>query len=914
MKSRTLKKSGRRTLLSREWLSQLEGRQLLAIDGPVFRWSSTATDGATGTVGTPINLTWNIVPDGTTIPVDSRYTSGAAGSNFNSVTAPIGNFTPLIAQSLARWSQFSGLNYTRAGSDDGAPLDSSNPGQLGVRADIRIGARSGFLTDNTLAYNNFSFDGGDMVFNSVHWGFTASQQWYFALLGGTPNTRFLNVTMHEHGHGIGLTHVDPQNGSKLMEPVLSTNFYGPQFDEIRRAQFLYGDPYEKTGTNNRGRNDTFATASDLGVLSNGNLTLSNWGNANEPTQPRSISGTSDVDFLSFTLAGGLKRNVTFTVSPFGPSYDVAPQDGTPQTFNASQVGDLTLGLFNSAGVQVASVNATSYGGNEVISVPDLPAGTYFLRVGASQVSNITNAPAQAYNVTANISNYTPVAPTAVRLAPEADSGYSTTDGITNIATPVILGSGSPGDTVAVTLRNNLLGLSTPITSAVVGPDGTFRVPFANPLTTDGTWTIEAYTIYNGVNSATATSFFPIVLDRVLQPVSAVAMLNADDSGQFNNDGVTNVNAPRFTFSTGESVLAQGSAPGQVTTSQFLVTSAGGFVGKMFSLPFADGAYTVTVNVADLAGNSAVRTVDIYIDTVAFAPTNYRLFFDDDTGRSAGDLITRITNPRFQFNGGDATLRDYTITAQLNGNPVQTITTTGQTFSQWATLADGTYTVQLTLRDRAGNTAAGTSSMKIDTQAPSLPTFAGFSANPLQRVTAQFSELVVFSAGALEVTHIASGQTYTMTTAVGGEAFTPTFTAELTPNGTGGVTGALDRDGTYRVNRYNGTVADVAGNPLAATTPWFNFSFLRADFNEDGRVNFDDLLILAANYNQSSRSHALGDANYNQVVNFDDLLILAAAYNTSVSGAGTGPANAPIGTPPNPASGDDDGESPSSVLA
>jgi serralysin len=914
------KKSVRRLLDTREWLSQLEGRQLLAIDGTVSRWSNTATDGPTGTTGTPINLTWNIVPDGTTIPQASDssgpLTSGSAGSTFNSVTAPIGNFTPLLAQSFAKWSQFAGLTYTRASSDDGATLGSSTSGQLGVRADIRIGARSGFTNNNVLAYNDFPSSGGDMVFNSVHWDFTADQQWYFALLGGVPNTRFLNTTMHEHGHGLGLAHEEPTNGSKLMEPYLNTGFYGPQFDDIRRAQYLYGDPYEKTGANNRGGNNTFATASDLGVLANGNLTLSNWGDANSPSQARSISGTSDVDFLSFNLTGGLKRNVTFTLTPFGPSYQIAPQTTpatTPQTLDASRIGNLTFGLFNSAGIQLASVDATSYGGNEVISIPDLPAGTYYLRVGASQVSNITNAAAQAYNVTATIANYTPVAPTSVRLAPEADSGQSSTDGITNIATPIILGSGSPGDTVVVTLRNNLLGLTTPITSAVVGVDGTFRVPFANPLTTDGTWTIEAYTTYNGVNSATATSFFPVVLDRVLQPVSAVTMLTADDSGQFSNDGLTNVNAPRFTFSSGESVLAQASAPGQVTTSQFLVTSAGGFVGKMFSLPFADGAYTVTVSVMDLAGNSAVRTVSIYVDTVAFAPSNYRLFFDDDTGRSAGDLITRITNPRFQFNASDATLRDFTITAIRNGTPVQTVVTNGPTFSQWSPLADGTYVVQVRLRDVAGNTATGSSSMTIDTQAPGLPTFAGFTASPQQQVTAQFSELMVFSAGALEVTHIPSGQTYTMTTPLGTEDFTPTFTAEVTPNGSGGFTGSLDRDGTYRVTRFNGGIADVAGNALAATTPWFNFSFLRADFNEDGTVNFDDLLILAANYNQSGRTHAVGDADYSQVVNFDDLLILAAAYNTSVSGVGVGPANAPIGTPPDAPAGDDEGDSPSSVL-
>jgi hypothetical protein len=35
-----------------------------------------------------------------------------------------------------------------------------------------------------------------------------------------------------------------RNQTKLMEPFLSTNFYGPQHDDILGAQTLYGDDYE----------------------------------------------------------------------------------------------------------------------------------------------------------------------------------------------------------------------------------------------------------------------------------------------------------------------------------------------------------------------------------------------------------------------------------------------------------------------------------------------------------------------------------------------------------------------------------------------------------------------------------------------------------------------------------------------
>jgi hypothetical protein len=58
-----------------------------------------------------------------------------------------------------------------------------------------------------------------------------------------------------------------------------------------------------------------------------------------------------------------------------------------------------------------------------------------------------------------------------------------------------------------------------------------------------------------------------------------------------------------------------------------------------------------------------------------------------------------------------------------------------------------------------------------------------------------------------------------------------------------------------------------------------------DANADDSVNFDDLLLLAANYNQSTGvSWEKGDFTRDGTVNFDDLLVLAANYNTSFSGS------------------------------
>ncbi len=60
--------------------------------------------------------------------------------------------------------------------------------------------------------------------------------------------------------------------------------------------------------------------------------------------------------------------------------------------------------------------------------------------------------------------------------------------------------------------------------------------------------------------------------------------------------------------------------------------------------------------------------------------------------------------------------------------------------------------------------------------------------------------------------------------------------------------------------------------------------LAGDATLDGTVNFDDLLNLAANYNQSGKSWGQGDSTYDGTVNFDDLLKLAANYNQTITGS------------------------------
>jgi hypothetical protein len=74
---------------------------------------------------------------------------------------------------------------------------------------------------------------------------------------------------------------------------------------------------------------------------------------------------------------------------------------------------------------------------------------------------------------------------------------------------------------------------------------------------------------------------------------------------------------------------------------------------------------------------------------------------------------------------------------------------------------------------------------------------------------------------------------------------------------------------FQLNPANGGVALVAMNDAVSTR-------IPGDTNDDGKVDFTDLLTLAQHYNQDG-TFSTGDFNLDGTVDFTDLLTLAQHY-------------------------------------
>ncbi|MBU0509458.1 matrixin family metalloprotease [bacterium] len=339
-----------------EWEARIFGDR--ALDFRIGdRWQYTATNGYTGSPGSPITLTYSFIPDGVTI-------DGSPSQLFSRLNSLFGNpqaWQQQFALVFERWSEVSGITYVHV-TDDGANFGAA--GSLGSRGDVRIGSISIDGPSNVLAYN-FYPDQGDMVLDaSENWGAQAG------------NYIFLrNIAAHEHGHGWGLAHVCPANSTKLLEPFYSSAFDGPQHDDIRAAVRNYGDRFEPN-------NDAF-NATELGIFQR-DTTITEIG----------LNSVVDQDWWYFEIPNGFGFNLT--VQPIGRTYLEGAQngDGSCQAgtlINTLDDLNLDVFLYDATGSTVlAQSNTRPAGQSEQIYRFDTPpgGGAYQANVIGSQADNV----------------------------------------------------------------------------------------------------------------------------------------------------------------------------------------------------------------------------------------------------------------------------------------------------------------------------------------------------------------------------------------------------------------------------------------------------------------------------------------------------------------------------------------------
>lgn len=377
--------------------------------------------------GSPVEVTWSLVPDGTRI--SDRFASLSLTSDmFERMDAQFANvggraaWVGEIEKAFDRYSELTGISFRRVSVsgkpwDDGASQSFSKSDGSSTRGQIRIGMAPIDGSGGYVGWNFLPSGGGDMTLDSTeNW-----LRW--------PNfLTFRNSFMHELGHGLGLDHMCSSTDSFLMEPRILNTYDGPQHDDIRGFQRLYGDAAEP--------NDSDNLAVSIGSISSGGFL--SFGPAAPPAIEAgsviSLRDSADEDW--FAVSVGATDNLSITVRPLGFVYDDGNQassgscgDG-PDIDSASAV-DLRVEFYSggSRPKLLASADASGPGLAETLGGLSISTGgEHLIRVSAGRDGG-SSPQLYAIELAAPTAALCDADLTTTGATLETENGYLTPDGI-----------------------------------------------------------------------------------------------------------------------------------------------------------------------------------------------------------------------------------------------------------------------------------------------------------------------------------------------------------------------------------------------------------------------------------------------------------------------------------------------------
>jgi outer membrane protein OmpA-like peptidoglycan-associated protein len=414
-----------------------------------------------------------------------------------------------------------------------------------------------------------------------------------------------------------------------------------------------------------------------------------------------------------------------------PDLETASDTGTSSTDNLTYDSTPTISITGQSTGDVVTLTASKSGAADATcsytvgvstscTLPALSDGTWSVSASITDLAGNTGMTQQ---LSMTVDSTPPAAPPAPDLLPASDTGSSSTDNVTNDATPAISGLGAAdGDTVAVTATKSGGGTvaCSYVKSASVNSCDL-------PTMTDGSWAISTTNTDPAGNVSPSSTPLNMTLDTVAPSAPAAPdLVAASDTGTSNSDNLTSDSTPSMSggfVPDGSTVTINGrKADGSTVSCSYVASST---VTSCDLPTMSDGTWSMSATVADPAGNvsTAGPSLDISIDaTPPSAPSTPDLLPASDSGTSNTDNITSDSTPDVSIPGAVVGDTVAVVATSPTGKTVICTYVLTATVSSCTlgTLTDGSWKVVGTVTDPAGNTspASGALDLTIDTTAPS----------------------------------------------------------------------------------------------------------------------------------------------------------------------------------------------------
>ncbi|EBJ1007647.1 Ig-like domain repeat protein, partial [Salmonella enterica] len=293
-----------------------------------------------------------------------------------------------------------------------------------------------------------------------------------------------------------------------------------------------------------------------------------------------------------------------------------------------------------------------------------------------------------------------------------DTGLDNTDHIINEKRPALTGTAAPYSIVKLYIDNAL------VTEVRTNKDGVWDYTLKpDQSLADGDHKITATVEDIAGNIAHSDAFLLSVDTTISIPVVS---LSPDSESGILDDNLTNIPKPTLILRNIDSDVRNVQVWDAISNTQIGIATqqSNGTWTYTFTSDLIDGLHQVYVKAEDIAGNKVTGpTFDFTIDTTLSIPV-ISLIAKDDTG-VADDNITNINKPDFIISGIDSDAHRVVVQVTHNGVNEQIVLTQdggNWVFTPASTWDDGSYTLQVTVEDEAGNIRQSTPlTVKVDTQ-------------------------------------------------------------------------------------------------------------------------------------------------------------------------------------------------------
>ncbi|WP_182422141.1 Ig-like domain-containing protein [Aureimonas sp. ME7] len=412
-------------------------------------------------------------------------------------------------------------------------------------------------------------------------------------------------------------------------------------------------------------------------------------------------------------------DTTAPAAPTSPMLNGASDSGSSSTdgvtrvvtpvFNGSAEAGSTVTLYDTDGATVVATAQVNGIGEWSAANSALAEGAHTLTAKATDAAGNTSTASDGLNVT--IDTTAPAAPSTPSLAAASDSGVSSSDHVTNVATLTFSGSAQAGATVILYDTDG-----STVGATVARGDSTWSATTGSLA--EGAHTITAKTVDLAGNVSAASGGVAVLIDLSAPAAQVTGAAISADNGPSSIDFVTNQASQTIAGILSASLGADEHVEVSLDNgASWTVADAVGDSGWQLNATLF-GSGTLQARVVDAAGNASAAYSKAYVlDTIApTAPSRPDLDDASDTGSFHTDDITGATTPSFSGlaeSGSTVTLYDG---VRIVGSGVAE---DGIWHITSSTLEQGSHDITVVATDLAGNrsTASDTLTIQVLTDAP-----------------------------------------------------------------------------------------------------------------------------------------------------------------------------------------------------